>query len=73
MAWLVHTWKILRIFQDSLYLERFVQRHATAHIHKRCKQFKTNIEKNIKIWIFDFRNDNSNRICVERKYHSRTI
>lgn len=33
MARSVPIWKILRFAKVSLYLERFVPRHATAHIH----------------------------------------
>lgn len=38
MARSVPIWKILRFAKVSLYLERFVPRHATAHIHNvLCK------------------------------------
>ena len=35
MAWSVPIWKNYGFPKDSLYLERFVLKHATAHIHKR--------------------------------------
>ncbi len=35
MAWSVPIWKIYGFPKDSRYLERFVLKHATAHIHKR--------------------------------------
>ena len=36
MAGSVSIWKIYGFPEVSLYLERFVLKHATAHIHKRC-------------------------------------
>ena len=39
MARSVPIWKILRFAKVSLYLERFVPRHATAHIQKRCTPY----------------------------------
>ena len=42
MARSVPIWKILRFAKVSLYLERFVPRHATAHIHNvRCNTNET--------------------------------
>jgi hypothetical protein len=35
MAWSVLIWNIYGFPKVSLYLERFVLKHATAHIHKR--------------------------------------
>ncbi len=35
MAWSVPIWKLFGLPKGSLYLERFVLKHATAHIHKR--------------------------------------
>jgi len=40
MAWSVPTWKTCEFPKVSLYLERFVLKRATAHIHKRCTQAK---------------------------------
>ena len=40
MARSVPIWKILRFAKVSLYLERFVPRHATAHIHNVVRQLK---------------------------------
>jgi hypothetical protein len=40
MARSVPIWKIYEFPKVSLYLERFVLKHATAHIHKRCSTFK---------------------------------
>jgi hypothetical protein len=42
MAWSVTTWKIYGFPKVSLYLDKFVLKHATAHIHKRYMAFKTN-------------------------------
>lgn len=42
MARSVPIWKILRFAKVSLYLERFVPRHATAHIHNVGIHCKTN-------------------------------
>lgn len=39
MARSVPIWKILRFAKVSLYLERFVPRHATAHIHNVSGKF----------------------------------
>jgi hypothetical protein len=36
MAWSVPIMKIFGFPKVSLYLERLVPKHATAHIHKRC-------------------------------------
>ena len=38
MAWSVPIWKTYGFPKVSLYLERFVLKHATAHIHKRYNQ-----------------------------------
>ncbi len=40
MARSVPIWKILRFAKVSLYLERFVPRHATAHIHNVSSKLK---------------------------------
>jgi len=40
MAWSVTTWKIYGFPKVSLYLDKFVLKHATAHIHKRYRAFK---------------------------------
>ena len=40
MAWSVPIWKIYGFPKVSLYLERFVLKHATAHIHQRYAQLK---------------------------------
>jgi len=40
MAWSVFIWKIYGFPKVSLYLERFVLKHATAHIQKRSTQFE---------------------------------
>jgi len=40
MAWLVHTWKIQRIFQSQFLSGRSVPKHATNHIQTRCVQEK---------------------------------
>jgi hypothetical protein len=42
MAGSLSIWKIFGFPKVSLYLERFVLKHATAHIHKRCTPFKKN-------------------------------
>ena len=45
MAWSLPIWKIFGFPKVSLYLERFVLKHATAHIQERCmplKKGKTN-------------------------------
>lgn len=49
MAWSVPIWNIYSFPKVSLYLGRFVLKHATAHIHKRCKQYqkKWNFTTNI--------------------------
>jgi hypothetical protein len=45
MAGSVPIWKIYCFPKDSLYLERFVLKHATAHIHQRYAQGeKTNYQ-----------------------------
>lgn len=36
MAGSVPIWKIYAFPKVSLYLDSFVLKHATAHIHKRC-------------------------------------
>jgi hypothetical protein len=38
MAWSLPIWKIFGFPKVSLYLERFVLKHATAHIHQRYGQ-----------------------------------
>ena len=40
MAWSVLIWKIYGFPKVSLYLERFVPKHATAHIQTRCASCK---------------------------------
>lgn len=45
MARSVPIWKILRFAKVSLYLERFVPRHATAHIHNVSTNIRN--EKNL--------------------------
>lgn len=45
MARSVPIWKILRFAKVSLYLERFVPRHATAHIHNVTGNITTNRAK----------------------------
>jgi hypothetical protein len=42
MAWSVLTWKISGFSEAIFYLKRFVLKHATAHIHKRCASFEKN-------------------------------
>ena len=42
MAWSVPIWKIYGFPKVGLYLERFVLKHATAHIQQRCAQAKKN-------------------------------
>lgn len=50
MARSVPIWKILRFAKVSLYLERFVPRHATAHIHNvSCYTGKTVTQKKLYI------------------------
>jgi hypothetical protein len=45
MAWSVRIWKIYGFPKVSLYLERFVLKHATAHIQIRYAQGeKTNYQ-----------------------------
>ena len=53
MAGSVSIWKIFGFPKVSLYLERFVLKHATAHIHKRCMQDKksSELQKTIKLII----------------------
>lgn len=46
MARSVPIWKILRFAKVSLYLERFVPRHATAHIHNVGGHSKTKTKTN---------------------------
>lgn len=58
MARSVPIWKILRFAKVSLYLERFVPRHATAHIH--------NVSHNIKPTNGLFNNHNCNRLNYSR-------
>ena len=43
MAWSVPIWKIYGFPKVSLYLERFVLKHATAHIQTRWQQPKNDI------------------------------
>ena len=56
MAWSVPIWKIYGFPKVSLYLERFVLKHATAHIQTRCTQFEKmteltfEINSNEEIW-----------------------
>ncbi len=38
MAWSVPIWKVYGFSKASFYLERFVLKHATAHIHQRYRQ-----------------------------------
>ena len=38
MAWSVPIWKIFRFPKVSFYLERFVLKHATAHIQQRWEK-----------------------------------
>lgn len=40
MAWSVPIWKNYGFPKVSLYLERFVLKHATAHIQTRWQQYK---------------------------------
>ena len=40
MAWSLPIWKIFGFPKVSLYLESFVPKHATAHIHQRCASYK---------------------------------
>ena len=56
MARSVPIWKILRFAKVSLYLERFVPRHATAHIHNVIWHLN---EQNDKNDISDFWSDKS--------------
>ncbi len=42
MAWSVPIWKIYGFPKVSLYLESFVLKHATAHIHQRWQQYEEN-------------------------------
>ncbi len=43
MAWSVLIWKIYGFPKVSLNLERFVLKHATAHIHKRYPRPKDHL------------------------------
>jgi hypothetical protein len=45
MAWSVPIWKIFGFPKVGLYLERFVLKHATAHIQTRCKQCQNENQK----------------------------
>jgi hypothetical protein len=56
MAWSVIIWKICGFHKVSLYLERFMLKHATAHIHKRWQTLNHDYEKNVIIiyWIIIF-------------------
>jgi hypothetical protein len=45
MAWSLPIWKIFGFPKVSLYLERFVLKHATAHIQERCHQLRKNSTK----------------------------
>jgi hypothetical protein len=45
MAWSVRIWKIYGFPKVSLYLERFVLKHDTAHIQIRCASFKSTLTK----------------------------
>lgn len=47
MARSVPIWKILRFAKVSLYLERFVPRHATAHIHNVMRQCKKRKDRDL--------------------------
>ena len=44
MAGSVSIWKIYGFPEVSLYLERFVLKHATAHIHKRWQTLKVKLQ-----------------------------
>ena len=46
MAGSVSIWKIFGFPKVSLYLERFVLKHATAYIHKRYGQLKKHSGQN---------------------------
>ena len=48
MAWSLPIWKIFGFPKVSLYLERFVLKHATAHIQERCATVKK--KQNLKIY-----------------------
>ncbi|AFU69157.1 hypothetical protein P700755_002380 [Psychroflexus torquis ATCC 700755] len=50
MAWSVLIWKICGFPKDSLYLERFVLKHATANIHNRQVQAKKKPTAQKKEW-----------------------
>lgn len=41
MAWSVPIWEIYGFPKVSLYLERFVLKHATAHIQTSCGQLSS--------------------------------
>lgn len=60
MARSVPIWKILRFAKVSLYLERFVPRHATAHIH--------NVATHLKKRNAEIQNLNNNNFNSCRKY-----
>ena len=52
MAWSVFIWKIYEFPEVSLYLERFVLKHATAHIHQRYFTVpKGGSAKHVAIWV----------------------
>ena len=44
MAWSLPIWKIFGFPKVSLYLERFVLKHATAHIQQRCHTLEEKYE-----------------------------
>ncbi len=47
MACSVPIWKIYGFPKVSLYLERFVPKHATAHIHNRYAQCEKKLDNYI--------------------------
>jgi hypothetical protein len=54
MARSVLIWKIYGFPKVSLYLERFVPKHATAHIHQRYQQYYDKIHDYINAHIFKY-------------------
>jgi hypothetical protein len=55
MTWFGSTWKVLRIFINQLYLERFVLKHAAIYIIDRNMvklhlPLTTNLYKNGRQW-----------------------
>jgi hypothetical protein len=63
MAWSVSIWKIFGFPKVSLYLERFVLKHATAHIHKRYLQAKKKPTAQSSTFYF-FRASKIKRACL---------